>query len=69
MVEILEHCTIEILGVIDCDVSRDAIVADDILSEEFFDCCIAYVCDGLHLNPFYEVLNCHDSEGIVVLGS
>jgi hypothetical protein len=36
MAEILEHCTVEILGVIDCDVSGDAVAADDILSEELF---------------------------------
>jgi hypothetical protein len=36
MVENLEHRIIEILGVINCDLSRDAIVANDILLEEFF---------------------------------
>jgi hypothetical protein len=35
MVEILEHCIVKILGVIDCDVSPNAKAADDILLEEF----------------------------------
>jgi hypothetical protein len=67
MVENLEHRIIEILGVINCDLSRDAIVANDILSEDFFYGCKAYVCDGLRLNPFHEVLDCHTSYGIVDL--
>jgi hypothetical protein len=65
--EILEHSIVEILGVIDFDVSRDAIAADDILLEEFFDGCGAYVSDGLCLNPFHKVLSCHDIKGIVAM--
>jgi hypothetical protein len=36
MAVILEHCVVKILGVIDGDVSQDAIAADDILPEDFF---------------------------------
>jgi hypothetical protein len=32
--EILEHCIIKILGVIDCGVLWDAIIADDILPKK-----------------------------------
>jgi hypothetical protein len=63
--EILEHCIIKILVVVDCDVSRDAITKDDILPKEFSDGCEAYVCDGLRFNPLCEILNGHDGEGVV----
>jgi hypothetical protein len=55
--EILEHCIIKKLGIIDFDVLWDAIAVDDILTEEFSDGCGAYVYDRLHLNPFCEVLD------------
>jgi hypothetical protein len=48
-------------------VPRHAIEADDVLLEEFFYCCGGYVCDGLRLNPFYEVLDCHSGEGVIAL--
>jgi hypothetical protein len=51
MAEILEHCIIKILCVINYEVLRDTIAADDILPDEFFDGCRDYVCDGLCLNP------------------
>jgi hypothetical protein len=28
----------------------------------------AYVCDGLHLNRFCEILNRYNSDGVVALG-
>jgi hypothetical protein len=67
LVEILEHCIVKILCVVDCDVSGHAIAADDVLPEEFFDCCGAYISERLHLYPLHEIFDCHLSEGVIVL--
>jgi hypothetical protein len=67
MIEIFEHHTIKILGIVDYDVSGNVIAADDILPEELFDGCRAYVCDRFCLNPLHEVFDCHNSEGIIAL--
>jgi hypothetical protein len=67
VVEILEHVIVEILGVVDYNVLRDAIAADDILREEIFNGYRAYVSDGLRLNQFRELFDCHNSEGIVAM--
>jgi hypothetical protein len=45
MAEILEHVIVEFLGVVDCDVSWDAIATGDILLENFLDGGRAYVCN------------------------
>jgi hypothetical protein len=45
VIEILEHYTIKILVIVDCDVPMNAIAIDDILPEEFFDGCGSYVCE------------------------
>jgi hypothetical protein len=34
--EILEHATIKILGIVDCDLLWNSVVTDDILPEEFW---------------------------------
>jgi hypothetical protein len=67
LTEILEHCTIKVLCVIDRNVVGNAIVTDDILLEELFDCCRAYICDRLRLNPLCEVLDCHHDERVIAL--
>jgi hypothetical protein len=67
LVEIREHCTGELLGIVDCDVSRDTIAVDDILLEDLADCCEAYIREGLPLFPFHEVFNFHNGEGVVTL--
>jgi hypothetical protein len=67
LVEILEHCTGEVLCIVHCDVSGNAVVIDDILSEELFDYCGAYICDGLRLDLLCEVLDCHHSKGVIAL--
>jgi hypothetical protein len=41
--EIQEHYAIKILGIVDCDVSGNAVATEDILAEELFDGCGAYV--------------------------
>jgi hypothetical protein len=67
MIKILEHIIVELLGVVHCDVLGDTVAADDTLSEEFLDGCGAYVCNGLCLDPFCEILHCYYGEGIVAL--
>jgi hypothetical protein len=67
LAEILEDCTIKVPFVVDCDVVRDTITTNDILPEELFDVCGAYVCDRLHLNPLREIFDCHDGEGVIAL--
>jgi hypothetical protein len=42
-------------------------MVDDVLPEEFLDCCGAYVGDWLRLDPLGEILNCNDSKGVVAL--
>jgi hypothetical protein len=69
MIEIIEHYAVKILGVVDCDVSGDAIATDDVLPEELFNGCRAYICDMFCLNPLCEVLDCHDSEGVIAMCS
>jgi hypothetical protein len=65
--EILEHVTVKVHGIVDRDLLQEAITTDDVLSEEFFDSCGGYVGDGLCLNPFCEILYCHNGEGIIAL--
>jgi hypothetical protein len=67
MTEIVEHRAVKILGVMDCDVSGNAIAIDNIFSEELFDGCGADVCDRLNLNPLCEVLDCHNGDGVITL--
>jgi hypothetical protein len=63
--KILEHVNVELFGVIDGNVSQGTVAIDDVLSEEFLDGCIDYVCDRLCLDPFCEVFHCYDSEAVI----
>jgi hypothetical protein len=67
MAEILEHVIVKFLGIVDGDFSWDAIATVDVFPKKILDGYRAYICDGLHLNPFYEILNCYNSEGVVAL--
>jgi hypothetical protein len=60
LVEILEHCVVEVFCVVDYNASRDTIAVDDILPEEFFYCCRAYIGERLHLYPLHEIFDCHN---------
>jgi hypothetical protein len=68
MAEILEHVIIELLGIINSDLSRNAIATDYVLLEEFIDGRGAYICDELRLDPFRDLLDRYDSENVVALG-
>jgi hypothetical protein len=65
--EIIEHDTIKILGIVDCDLLRNSIAIDDVLSEEFLDGCGGYVGYRLRFNPFGEVFHCDNDESVVSL--
>jgi hypothetical protein len=67
MTEILEHGTIKIIGIPDGDLLRNSVTTDDVLPEKFLDGGGGYVCYCLRFNPFGEVLNCDNSEGVVSL--
>jgi hypothetical protein len=65
VIEILEHYTIKVLGVIDCNLLRNPVTADDVLLEKFLDGCVAYISHGLRFNPLGKVLNRDDGEGVI----
>jgi hypothetical protein len=67
MVEILEHGTLKILGVVDHDLLWNSIVTDDVLPEEFLNGGRGYVGDRLRFDPFDEVLHCYYSKSVVSL--
>jgi hypothetical protein len=67
LAKILEHWTVKVLYVVNCNVSGDTIVADDILPKEFFGCCRAYIGERLHLYPLCEVFNCHNDKCVIAL--
>jgi hypothetical protein len=65
--KILEHGTIEILGIADGDLLTDSIATDDILPEKSLDGGGAYVGYMLCFNPFGEVFHCHNGKGVISL--
>jgi hypothetical protein len=67
MAEILEHVIVFFLGIFNGYMLWDTIATDDVLPEKILDGCRACVCDGLRLNPFFEVPNFYNSEGIIAL--
>jgi uncharacterized FAD-dependent dehydrogenase len=67
MIEILEHSTIKILGIIDSDLLRNSVTTDDVLLEKNLDGGRGYICYWFCFNPFGEVLNCDNGEGVVSL--
>jgi hypothetical protein len=67
MTEIFEHGTIKIIGIPNGDLLRNSVTTDDVLPEKFLDGGGGYVCYCLHFNPFGEVLDCDNSEGVVSL--
>jgi hypothetical protein len=51
VVEILEHATIKILGVVNCDLLRNSVMANDVMLEIFLYGCRGYIGDRLRLDP------------------
>jgi hypothetical protein len=65
--KVLEHCIVKVFCIADCNVVGNIVTTNDILREELFYCCGAYVCDRLHLKPLCEVPHGHNSEGVIPL--
>jgi hypothetical protein len=65
VIEILQHGTIKILGIVDGDLLRNPVATDDVLPEEFLDGGGGYVCYRLHFNPFSEVFHCDDGKSVI----
>jgi hypothetical protein len=65
VIEILKHGTIKILGIVDSYLPRDSVMIDDVLPEKFLDGGGGYIGYWLRFNPFGEVLNCDNGEGVV----
>jgi hypothetical protein len=68
MIEILQHGTIEILGIVDGYLLRDSIMTDDVLLEKFLNSGRDYIGYRLRFNPFHKVLDHNNGEGVVSLG-
>jgi hypothetical protein len=69
MSKILKHVSVELLGIVICDLSQKPKAADDVLPEKLLNGHGAYVSDLLHLNPLCKILNCYDGEGVIALRS
>jgi hypothetical protein len=67
MIEILEHGTIKILGIVDGYLLRDSVTTDDVLTEKILDGGGGYIGYWLRFNPFGEVLDCDYGESVVSL--
>jgi hypothetical protein len=67
LTKVLEHCIVKVFYNADYNVAGNIVTTNDILPEELFDGCGAYVCDRLRLNPLCEVLHRHNSEGVISL--
>jgi hypothetical protein len=65
--EILKHGTIKILGIVNYYLLRDSVTTDDSLLEKFLDGGGGYIGYWLRFNPFGEVLDCDNGEGVVSL--
>jgi hypothetical protein len=68
MTKILEHGTIEILGIIIGHLLRDSVKIDGVLLETIMDSGRGYIGYWLRFNLFGEVLDCDNAEGMVSLG-
>jgi hypothetical protein len=68
LTEILEHGTIEILGIVDGYLLRDSVATYDVLLVKFLNSGRGYIGYRLHFNPFGKVLNRDNGEGVVSLG-
>jgi hypothetical protein len=68
MAEILKHGTIKIIGIIDGYLLRDSVTTNDVLLENFLDGGGGYIGYWLRFNPFGQVLDCDNGEGLVSLG-
>jgi hypothetical protein len=67
MTEILKHGIIKILDIVNGDLLRNSITTYDVLPEKNLDGGGGYICYWFRFNPFGEVLDCDNGEGVVSL--
>jgi hypothetical protein len=67
MTKILEHGTIKIHAIVHSDMLRDSVATYDVLPENFLDGGTGYIGYSSRFNPFGEVLDCDNGEGVVSL--
>jgi hypothetical protein len=67
LTRVLEHCIVKVFCIVNYNVAREVIAADDILPEKLFHSCGAYICYQLRLSPLCEVLHSHNNEGVIFL--
>jgi hypothetical protein len=67
MIEILEHSTIEILGIVDGDLLRNSVTTDDVLPEKILDGGGGYVGYRLRFNPFGDVFHRDNDKSAISL--
>jgi hypothetical protein len=67
IIEILEYGIVKILGIIDGDLLRNSVTTDDILLEKFLNGGGSDIGYRFCFNPFGEVLNCDNGEGVISL--
>jgi hypothetical protein len=65
LTKIFEHCVVKVFCIVDHDVAKGTIQADDVLLENFSYRHEGYIREGLHLYPFCEVFNNHDGDGVI----
>jgi hypothetical protein len=65
--EILEHATIKILSIVDCDLLRNSVTTDDGLPEFFLYSYRGHIGDQLHFDPLGEVFHCYNNESVISL--
>jgi hypothetical protein len=65
--EILEHATIEVLCIVDCDLIWNSITTDDVLPEIFLYSCQGHVGDGLLFDPLGEVFHRYNGKSVISL--
>jgi hypothetical protein len=67
MMEIIEHSTIKILGIVDSDFLRNSVTTNDVRLENFLDGGGGYIWYWFRFNPVGEVLDCDNGEDVVSL--
>jgi hypothetical protein len=65
--ELLEHCVIKVLCIVDCYVSGNIVMADDVLPKEFLDCGGADIGERFHFYLFCKVFNSHHRKSIIAM--
>jgi hypothetical protein len=67
VIEILEHATVKVLGVVDCDLLRKSIAANNVLPEKFMYGCRGHIGDRIHLDPLDEIFYRYYVESVIFL--